>query len=156
MTIIEAEKQYELDKEMLEEKFESKKFKLQIFGGILAAILIITGLVLFIVGAHKPPKISEYTGDVMENNFVENIVGGICFGYGLLIALLVMFSGKITGVNYLPANKNLYMNYIRCSDMDDCDKDFYKQKLEEIRWAELRHAISRAGGAIMFSNIIKD
>ena len=49
--------------------------------------------------------------------------------------------------SYYVQNKHLYLNYIKCTDMNDTDKEYYKQKLEDMRNAELVSAVESASKA---------
>ena len=155
MTIVEAEKQYELEVEELKVRCEQFKKKATVMGRFIGIILIVIGVVLFIVGATKEPIVYEASGFVDNNNTLEYVFGALCLIWGVSAFFIVWQINKSAKVNYLPANKNLYMNYIRCADMSEQDREFYKQKLEEIRMAELKRAVSNTGAAIIFSQLIK-
>ena len=155
MTIIEAEKQYELEVEEWKARCEQFKRKASVIGRFIGIILIIIGVVLFIVGATKSPIVYEASGFVDNNNTLEYVLGALCSVWGV-VAIFIGFQIKRTArVNYLQANKNLYMNYVRCTDMEEQDREYYRQKLKEIRMAELRKSISNAGAAVLFSQLIK-
>ena len=155
MTIIEAEKQYELDVQELQARSEQVKRKTTAIGRVVGIIFVLIGIVLLIVGATKEPIVYEVSGFVDNNNTLEYAFGAMCLIWGIIAIVVSLYVKKNIKINYLQANKNLYMNYIRCTDMSEQDREFYKQKLEEIRMAEIRRAVSNAGAAIIFSQLIK-
>ncbi len=125
MRVKEAEKQFEADKRAHDRHCEKFMNKIRIIGGVIGSVLTVAGIVLFIVGANKSDHVTDY------------IYGGMCLGTGVLILFTVVFlfpfyTNKKYRV-YVLATKNLYRNYLSCTDMDDDGKEFYRRKLEEIR-----------------------
>ena len=104
MKVKEAEKQFEADKRAHDRHYEKFAKKIRIAGGVIGSVL--------------------------------SIYGGMCLGTGVLILITVAFlfsfyTSKKYRVYYL-ATRNLYRNYLCCTDMDDEDKEFYMQKLKEL------------------------
>ena len=158
MTISEAEELYNLEIVERDRLCENSVKKTTIIGSIIGALMFVVGMILLIVGMTKPPIIDE-DGFVFRDNYIEFIFGSMCCI--LSIAILAMFIGVVPKCNtkknrrYPQETKNLYMNYIRCVDMPESEKEFYKQKLEDIRNAELAKSMSSISTAIIFSNLHK-
>ena len=164
MTSIEAENQYECE---MTKCFEQHKNRLQnemIVCIIISLLLIVIGIVLTIIGCNAPPEINIF-GDEIESlsAMLEKIFGISILCAGVLIMLIIFpqlyISYKKGPENILPQIKNLYLNYLKCEDIGEDDKEFYKQKLEEIRNMELVNAIRRASvtasAAVMFNALHK-
>ena len=164
MTIKEAELNFDCQcKKAIEDckiKDEKKIKKMFLFGTVFFSI----GLILLIIGLCLPKETYSFSKE--EYLSFEAI---LLFTYASIlmlisvILLLIAFIGnrnkdKVT-VNFLPQIKNLYYNYLKCEDMEKDEKEFYKQKLEDIRYAELANAVRSAGDstytAIIFSSFIK-
>lgn len=133
MKVKEAEKQFEADKRAHDRRYEKFAKKIRIAGGVIGSVLSIVGIVLFIVGANKSDNVTEY------------IYGGMCLGTGVFILLTVAFlfpfyTDKKHRVYYL-ATRNLYRNYLCCTDLDDEDKEFYRQKLKELNNGKIQRNI---------------
>lgn len=139
------------------------KKKLKI-GNIIGIILAITGIVLLIIGASQPPIIYS-TGDEGESSdsILEKMFGGILLSSGAIVLISfnigLRYAIKRGPQDFTAQIKNLYYNYLKCTDMSSTDKEFYKQKLEDIRYAELADAIHSAAvstsAAIMFTTLRK-
>ena len=50
-------------------------------------------------------------------------------------------------ISYRLPNKHLYMNYLICTDMNDSYKEYYKQKLANMRYSELALSVDNATSA---------
>lgn len=164
MTIAEAENQYFVEVENLRKQHELQIKKSLKIWDIIFAILIIVGIILTIIGYTTPPVLDALGeemisfGAYMERSFGIML---LCLGaFLLLIGNLGARNGLKKGPrSFLEQNKNLYFNYLKCVDMDDSDKKFYKEKLEEIRHIELINAIhssaAATSAAILFSTMAK-
>ena len=164
MTIAEAENQYFVEVENLRKQHELQIKKSLKIWDIIFAILIIVGIILTIIGYTTPPVLDALGeemisfGAYMERSFGIML---LCLGaFLLLIGNLGARNGLKKGPrSFLEQNKNLYFNYLKCVDMDDSDKKFYKEKLEEIRHIELINAIhssaAATSSAILFSTMAK-
>lgn len=163
MTIAEAENQYFVEVENLRKQHESQIKKSLKIWDIIFAILIIVGIILTIIGYTTPPEFIFDEEIVSPEAFLERFFGImlLCLGaFSLLIGNLGARNGLKKGPrSFLEQNKNLYFNYLKCIDMDDSDKKFYKEKLEEIRHIELINAIHSSAAvtsaAILFSTMAK-
>ena len=164
MTIAEAENQYFVEVENLRKQHELQIKKSLKIWDIVCAVLIIIGIILIIIGYTTPPVLDALGeemisfGAYMERSFGIML---LCLGafWLLIFNLLFKFSKKKGPRSFLEQNKNLYFNYLKCVDMDDSDKKFYKEKLEEIRHIELINAIhssaAATSAAILFSTMAK-
>ena len=165
MTIAEAENQYFVEVENLRKKFEKQIKKEIIIFDIICAVVIVTGTILTIIGYTTPLVFDVvFEKEVVPFEATLERYFGImllCLGafWLLIFNLLFKFSKKKGPRSFLEQNKNLYFNYLKCVDMDDSDKKFYKEKLEEIRHIELINAIhssvAAASSAILFSTMAK-
>ena len=157
MTIQEAEKNYELECEELKIAHNKMCKKTINFWLIFAGIFIAIGLFL-IIYANSMPFEKRYDG-TMQKSFKADLMQTyaiICFILGIPVPFCVLLSSLKSQekgpTNYLSAIKNLYLNYLKCTDMNKEDKLFYTQKLEEIRNLELVSAINKAGSAVALSS----
>lgn len=166
MTIREAENQYEREVAnsiaKSTERHKKQMRKAFYIWTSVGFILIIIGIVLILKGVTAPPEIN-FLGNEEEPYWASTAktFGGLILFYGvgaLAIALCFKFAKKKPD-NFLPQIRNLYLNYLKCEDMGKDDKEYYIQKLEEIRNMELVNAVHRAAAsaatAIMFSALKK-
>lgn len=159
MTIVEAENQYFVEVENLRKQHELQTKKVRKIWNIICAVLIVVGIILAIIGYTTPLEIEEFPIGVI----FERVYGicSICLGAFLLVILNVSFGNALKKGprSFLAQNKNLYFNYLKCVDMADSDKEFYKEKIEEIRHMELVNAIhssaAAASAAILFTSLRK-
>ena len=159
MTIAEAENQYFVEVENLRKKFEKQIKKEIIIFDIICAVVIVTGIILTIIGYTTPPEIEGFPIGVI----FERVYGIflICLGSFFLVIFNVFFGNALKKGprSFLAQNKNLYFNYLKCVDMNDSDKEFYKEKIEEIRHMELVNAIhssaAATSAAILFTTLNK-
>lgn len=164
MTINEAEKQYSYEVSKCIEQHKNKLQKSKRIWFIIGSVLILIGIVLTIIGFTTPPEITSwgYESDSVATTF-EKIFGIMLLVLGVFfisIILPLLHREQEKGPqNFLPQIKNLYLNYLKCEDMNNDDKEFYKQKLEDIRNMELVNAIHQASAAssaaIMFNALHK-
>lgn len=167
MTINEAEQRYDLEVAYCIEQHKNELQKQMNVTGIVGAVLIVIGIVLLIIGFTTPPEITSwgYESEPIEA-MLEKIFGWISLVCGAfcLVMLPRLYKNQKKGpASFLPSIKNLYLNYLKCEDMDAPYKEFYKQKLEEIRHTELINAINNAATAttasittaIMFNTLHK-
>lgn len=165
MTIAEAENQYFVEVENLRKEHESQTKKALKIWDIVCAVLITVGIILIIIGYTTPPVFDNVLDEeiVPVDAYFERSFGImlLCLGaFLLLIGNLGARNGLKKGPrSFLEQNKNLYFNYLKCVDMDDSDKKFYKEKLEEIRHIELINAIhssaAATSAAILFTTLQK-
>lgn len=164
MTIAEAEKQYFVEVENLRKQHELQIKKARKIWDIICAVLIIVGIILIIIGYTTPPEINYFgQEEVPFGAYMERGYGifFICLGPFLLVILNVAFGNvlKKGPRSFLAQTKNLYFNYLKCVDMNDSDKEFYKEKIEEIRHMELVNAIhssaAATSAAILFTTLNK-
>ena len=149
MTIQEAETLYEYEvkkhedehnayKEKMKEKIE-KQSNIQVLIGVI--FITIGFITLFIV----------VSSDIWFA-FLALIIFGILGGTGLLIYTYITKPKKIEEIenepiSYWLPNKHLYMNYLICTDMNDTYKEYYKQKLADMRYSELALSVDNATSA---------
>ena len=142
MTKLEAEKQYKIEVQELIIEHKRKMKNLLIFFLILAPVLLITGTILLIIGL-KLNSEGRYESD--EIFFIFTLISFffmiILSAVGLPLTIRAIKKGP---KSFLYQNKNLYLNYLRCTDISNEDKLYYTQKLEEIRNMELCSSISAA------------
>lgn len=164
MTVKEAENQYYCEVETCREQFTKNIKKEILIWDIILAALVVVGLILTIVGFTTPPEISSSGYEYVSVAAIfERVcgIGALCLGSFLIIFTNLSFRRvkKQGPRNFLPQIRNLYLNYLKCDDMGIDEKEFYKQKLEDIRNLELVNAIHRASvsasAAIMFSSLCK-
>lgn len=168
MTIEEAENYYYYEvNEALAKASKSLK-KALIIWNIIIPILILVGIILTAIGFTTPPE------DILNGHkfypigaTFEKIYGIVAIWLGIFFILIIdVFyyknakkAIKNKQINLLPYTKNLYLNYLRCEDMDPDDKEYYKQQLEDFRTMALTDAMHRsaaaASAAILFSTIYK-
>ena len=140
MTIKEAEEIWFLavDKEMKEQETTKRQKKVII---IIGSIFLGIGGILLAVGFSLPKEESYWNlawGIKIASVFILPVGIGLIFAAGML----ALDFGK-NDKEILSARKELYMNYLRCVDMSEEEKEYYRQKLEEIRYAELASNINR-------------
>lgn len=162
MTIAEAEKQYFVEVENLRKQHELQTKKTRKIFDIVLAVLIVVGIILTIIGYTTPPEFIFDEEIVSVEAYVERGIGlfMICFFAIFLFITHSVFSTILKkGPNLLAQTKNLYFNYLKCVDMNDSDKEFYKEKIEEIRHMELVNAIhssaAATSAAILFTTLNK-
>lgn len=162
MTIAEAENLYnqEIDQRRAQHTRSCKKAIL--IWNIVSITLIVVGIVLTIIGSFIPPEIDS-TGFEWERGIYCMIAGIILLFIGTVWLITMNISYRKTMAkgprDSLQQIKTLYYNYLKCDDMSQEHKEFYKIKLEDIRNMELVSAIHRASSvasaAIMFSMLNK-
>lgn len=163
MTIKEAENQYYCEVENCREQFTKNIKKGILIWNIICAAVVVVGLILTIVGFTAPPDTSWGSESLSVVAIFGRVsgIGALCLGSFLIIFTNLSFRRvkKQGPRNFLPQIRNLYLNYLKCDDMGIDEKEFYKQKLEDIRNLELVNAIHRASvsasAAIMFSSLCK-
>lgn len=163
MIIAEAEELYEIEVTEYRKKHASAVKKSLKIWNIIGAVLLIIGTVLIIVGVSLPKEIYSYGTYDSTGAIVLKCLGPIALIWGGIPLIIMNLFGrkalKDGPKNFTAQIKSLYLNYLKCSDMSDTDKEFYKQKLEDIRNSELVNAIRNAGlsasAAIMFTAIKK-
>ena len=161
MTIQEAETLYEYEVKKHEEEHNAYKEKMKeeiekqsdIYICI-GMILIAVGVILLLIGVTAPPEVSSTGYKSTPFYAIMFILFGIILGiiggtFSLLTITKSKKSKKIENepISYYVQNKHLYLNYIKCTDMNDTDKEYYKQKLEDMRNAELVSAVESASKA---------
>lgn len=155
MIVNEAEQIYQIDKEQCERNLIQKKKKMRLISGIIGSLFFIIGIGLLIWSTTIEPT---YLGEVrFENNLFQKYFGGASIFIAFVIVITFWINSYYVKVDYSFANKQLYLNYLRCSDVDDYVKDYYKELLKEIRSEELKKSINQhaaaTGAAIMFTMI---
>lgn len=160
MTVKEAECQYEREVAISRQQHISSCKKAQKIWNIISAVLIILGFILLIVGCSTPTEI-DYFGNEWDTSdaILEKMFGSILLFCGVIFIITINICAHKSiergPKSFLPQIKNLYCNYLKCDDINQDDKEFYKQKLEDIRNAELVGAIhsasATASAAIMLS-----
>ena len=149
MTIKEAEEIWFLavDKKMEEQETTKHWMKVII---IIGSIFLGIGGIVLAVGFSLPKEESYWNGIVVykQSRLASNIK--IASVFILLVGIGLFFAAGILALDFnkkdkemLSARKELYANYLRCVDMSEEEKEYYKQKLEEIRYAELASKINR-------------
>ena len=77
----------------------------------------------------------------------------------LLYAAILSYLKLKKGPNIIPHVRLLYYDYLKCSDMSEKDKEYYKQRLEDFRYGELINSINNASSdisaATLFSTLDK-
>lgn len=163
MTVDMAERRYISEVDAYCEQFIKKTKKGRKVGNIIFSVLLVSGIVMTIVGFVLPPE-RLYYGEVISTAAIFLRIYGIialCVSALFLPVLNVLFHKDLKRGprNFLVQKKNLYFNYLKCEDMSDSDKEFYKQKLEDIRNMELVSAIHRSSdsvsAAILFTTLKK-
>lgn len=164
MTIEQAENQYRLEVASRRKQFARRAKLTIVILNITSIILVIGGYILIRIAENTPPEINifgmeeEGLAASFERLFgkIMLILGPVFFLGTNLIGCIALKKGPR---NFLPQIKNLYYNYLKCVDMDNYEKEFYKQKLEDIRNIELINAMHQsanvASSAIMFSSLRK-
>lgn len=164
MTIKEAENQYYREVENCREQHIKHAKKAILIWNIICAVLIVVGLILTIIGFTTPPEITSWGYESLPiGALFERIygIGAMCLGTFIIILMNLSWRKAIKRGprDFLPQIRTLYLNYLKSDDMSKDEKEFYKQKLEDIRNMELVNAIHRAStaasAAIMFSSIPK-
>ncbi len=172
MTIEEAENYYfyEVEEAKKREIARAKKTlkKVLIIGNVIIFILLLIGIILTVVGFTTPPE-ETLVGLEMDSAdaLLEKLFGSMALSVGVILILGIDVWLNIAArktikkgqINLLPYIKNLYQNYLRCEDMKPEEKEYYKQKLEDMRIEALtnaaRSAASTASAAILFSTLYK-
>ena len=164
MTIFEAEKQFRCEVENHYKLTAQRAKKAMMIWSMIGVILIMIGIILAVIGFATPPEIDslgfEWTSTAALFEKVFGI-GMICLGAFFTLFMNIMGHRAIKKgpQNFLPQIKNLYLNYLQCEDISNSDKEFFKQKLENIRTMELVNAINKASAnasaAIMYSMLHK-
>ncbi len=165
MTIAEAERIYEwqVEKEIEWCKKRLRK-RIKVFA-VIAAVLFLVGMVLLIIGLTAPMEI-DYFGNETRTIGADMEIGfgAVLLGLGVLYVLPILFNYK--ALKNVPESldldltlqiKNLYFNYLKCEDISQEEKEFYIQKLEDIRNNELVRAVhgasANASAAILFTTL---
>lgn len=163
MTMAEAEKIYDDEVKKCEDEHNAHKEKMKekiekedANRISLAIALIGIGLIMFIIGITRPPEVSSITGNESTPFYaIMLIIFGIdlgIIGVPVLLYTFITTPKKLEKVEnekvsyYLP-NKHLYMNYLICTDMNDTYKEYYKQKLADMRYSELALSVDNATSA---------
>ena len=142
MTKLEAEKIYETQ---VEERIALHKIQIEKYikqgkrSKRIGNILIVIGLIMLIFAI----SLSDFAIQVF---FIMSCPTVLLFGIVVrTIGVNYNISRSKKGPdNFICENKALYLNYLRCTDISDEDKLYYKQELENIRNIELRLTISSA------------
>lgn len=162
MTIKDAEEQYNIEILSCREQYLKHAKKAKLIWNIISAVLIITGIILTAIGFTTPPEIDSFgfEWEPIWATFEKCYgIGAICLGVFFFVLMNIFWNKAIKNGprNFIQQIKNLYLNYLECEDMNKDDKEFYKQKLEDIRNMELANAIHNASAtvsaAIMFSTL---
>ena len=160
MTIKEAEKIYEWEVTDCIESNKKQAKKKTWVRSIIFIILIVAGIVLTVKGFTAPPEI-DWKGEETES-FGASLMKAygiilICVGAFCLLLIPLIYKEIKNREDFSIPRKNLYYNYLKCEDMSQEDKEYYIQKLEEIRNDELVAAIHRgsadASAAILFTTL---
>ncbi len=165
MTIKEAEWQYHLAVEQCKSEHTKRAKKSLIIWNIIAAAFLVIGVILVIVGFTASPQEVFYDGTriysltvTLERAFgvAEMVIGAFIM---ILMNVVLCRAIKTRQIDLLPCINDLYLNYVKCEDMSGDDKEFYKQKLEDIRNEKLVNAIHDASAAmssvVLFSMLCK-
>lgn len=164
MTIQEAEDIYRYEVEAAKREITLKRKRALSIWNIISFILILSGIVLTIVGFTLPRQelYDGYEIDAPGALFAKIYgIGAMIVGVWFLIIFNISFRKAIQKgqIDFLPHVNKLYLNYLKCEDMKPEDKEFYRQKLEDIRNENLVNAINRASAstsaAIMFTMLRK-
>ena len=147
MTVKEAEEQYYREVEEHRELHISHVKKMYIALSIVGVLMLIVGIILTLIGFTSQGYKSESIGALLEKIFGITL---LCVGAGIVLYINIyrITETKKGPKNFLPQLKNLYLNYLRCENMNDSDKEFYKQELENVRNMELVNAINTAAASI--------
>ena len=172
MTINEAENIYfyevEEAKKRETERANNALKKMLLIGNIIIFILLLVGIVLTVIGftTHPEEMLGGFKMDLIGTTF-EKVFGIGAIVLGIFLILIIDVWSNIAlrkaikrgQINLIPYIKNLYQNYLRCEDIKPEDKEFYKQKLEDIRNIALTNAVhsaaSTASAAILFTALYK-
>lgn len=164
MTIKEAEKRYKFEVYKYKEFF-SNYSKSRIKGWTIAEIItLVIGVPLLIIALCQPRDINSFGTEILSTTSFLFVCLSVPFlMVAVIVAPLCLLKNYIElkkgPDNLLPPTKNLYLNYLKCVDLPDGYKEFYKQKLEELRNAELVAALNNvnttASTAILFSMLKK-
>lgn len=159
MTIKDAEEQYHIEVLSCREQYLKHAKKAKFIWNIISAVLIITGIILAIVGFATPTEIdsSGYEWEPIGATFEKCYgIGAICLGVFFFVLMNIFWNKAIKNGprNFILQIKNLYLNYLKCEDMSKNDKEFYKQKLEDIRNMELINAIIHRASATTYAAIM--
>ncbi len=150
MTIAEAERQYDHEIKQLKEDYKNKMGNYICISATVGGILWLLAIIFFIMSSSSSDNVISIC------LAVPSLAGG-----SIILILIYHFSKKQEKgpENFLPQIKNLYLNYLQCEDLSADNKEFYKQKLEEIRHFELINAINNASlsvmSAILFTTLKK-
>lgn len=165
MTIKEAEQIYEWEVERHIEWRKKRAKKAICIRAIIAGIFLALGAFLIIKGINTLPEIYvDYFGNVHEDESYKAILCKLFGSWSLIMGavflallLIAIFDRKKGPKDFTAQNRNLYYNYLKCEDMPQEHKEYYIQKLEEIRNDELVAAIHRgsadASAAILFTTL---
>lgn len=164
MTIKEAENQYYREVKNCREQHIKRAKKAILIWNIVGVILIVVGIILTIIGFITPPEITSSGYESLPlGALFERTYGIIAMCLGTFFIILQNLSLrkaiKKGPKNFLPQIRTLYFNYLKCDDMSKDEKEFYMQKLEDIRNMEIINAIhsasTTASAAVIFSSLHK-
>ena len=132
MTIQEAENQYEWEVANSIRLHKARLKKKTKILSIVCIVFIILGIVLIIKGLSI--DIFGYERESAEAQEAKMFGGIFLFASSLgLFGGLLNYGLNIKGPkNFLPQIKNLYLNYLKCEDMSQDDKQYYVQKFQHI------------------------
>lgn len=163
MTIKEAENRYYEELAQCVDIYNKKIKKELTIWCVINFILIISGLILIIIGVSAPYTVDflgyksypAYATYCKFYGFVSLPLGSV-----LLLVIIPSYSKlKKKGPDIFPLVRFLYYDYLKCSDMSEEDKEYYKQRLEDFRYGELINSINNASSDIsavtLFSTLNK-
>ncbi len=159
MTILETEGIYQAKVKRYKDSFKKKSKRVSIVIFVIACILSILGIILLIAGYAEPKEIDSFGFEwESPDAIIEKMFGVIMLFFGI-IAFILSFCGYISSKkdpeNYLHLNKELWLDYIRCEDVSQADKEYFKQKLEDVRAAEIARSLDKASAAVILTSLIK-
>ena len=153
MTLEKAWKIYERQVKQREMAYRQSILKSRRNWTIVGISIAIIGLIMLMIGYGLPLKANIISGEK------ERSLGAIfliLFGWLIPVSVAISFLIGIPASNrkleegapnYLSESKSYYLNCLMAEDIDDDQKDYCKQKLEEIRHKELLYAIRNAANA---------
>ena len=164
MTIKETEEKYFNQMLEFEKLYAEKNKRNKIIFLVISLVFLIAGLIMTVKAYTTPKEVITYESGYSYERESTSIIFMKIFSLplaiiGVSLLSISLFAKKLVNqdievLEKLEIKRQLYLNYLRCEDITEKDKEYCKQMLEEIRYAKMVNAISRAGSAVSSSVLL--
>lgn len=160
MTVKEAEKKYTIAKQLRYDTLVEKTAKSKKVFVCITLILLLLGIALLLI-ANSLPK---YYDSVLKKECLSSdaevclIFGWMTLPAGLIFLVTLLIANRkpleFQPKDFIAETKELYRDYIRCEDLSDEDKEYYRELLQEIRNAELIASNSSIATSVIMASFL--